>query len=80
MNVTDWSKGLEVTAGGAGVMSHAGLVLLRRLADKTGLAAGLSRALATQRLLVRDRGRVTADLACTITDRAEVISDFRVAG
>ena len=60
MNVTGWSKGLEVTAGGGGVVSHAGLVLLRRLADKTGLTAGLSKALATQRLLVHDRGRVTA--------------------
>jgi len=26
----------------------------------------------------RDRGRVTADLACAIADGAEVISDFRV--
>ena len=78
MNVTGWSKGLEVTAGGGGVVSHAGLVLLRRLADKTGLTAGLSKALASPRLLIHDRGRVTADLACTIADGAEVISDFRV--
>ena len=78
MNVTGWSRGLEVTSGGGGVVSHAGLVLLRRLADKTGLAAGLSRALATQRLLIHDRGRVAADLACAIADGAEVISDFRV--
>jgi hypothetical protein len=60
VNVTGWSKGLEVTAGGEGVVSHAGLALLRRLADKTGLTAGLSRALASSRLLVHDRGRVTA--------------------
>jgi hypothetical protein len=78
VNVTGWSKGLEVTAGGEGVVSHAGLALLRRLADKTGLTAGLSRALASPRLLVHDRGRVTADLACAIADGAEVISDFRV--
>lgn len=78
MKVTGWSKGLEVTAGGGGVVSHAGLVLLRRLADKTGLTAGLSRALASQRLLIHDRGQVTADLACVIADGAEVISDFRV--
>jgi hypothetical protein len=78
VNVTGWSKGLEVTAGGGGVVSHTGLVLLRRLADKTGLTAGLSRALASPRLLIHDRGRVTADLACTIADGAEVISDFRV--
>ncbi len=78
MNVTGWSKGLGVTAGGGGVVSHTGLVLLRRLADKTGLTAGLSRALASPRLLIHDRGRVTADLACAIADGAEVISDFRV--
>jgi hypothetical protein len=56
VNVTGWSKGLEVTCGGEGVVSHAGLVLLRGLADRTGLTSGLSRALASNRLLVHDRG------------------------
>jgi Transposase DDE domain group 1 len=78
VNVTGWSRGLEVTGGGAGVVSHAGLALLRHLADKTGLTAGLSEALASPRLLVHDRGRVLADLACSIADGARVISDFRV--
>ena len=78
MNVTGWSRGLEVSGGGAGVVSHAGLALLRHLADKTGLTGGLSRALASRRLLVHDRGRVLADLACAIADGARVISDFRV--
>ena len=78
MHITGWSKNLEVTAGGEGIVSHAGLGLLRQLTDKTGLTAGLSRALATSRLLIHDRGRVTADLACAIADGAEVISDFRV--
>jgi Transposase DDE domain group 1 len=80
VNVTGWSRGLEVTGGGAGVVSHAGLALLRHLADKTGLTAGLSGALASPRLLVHDRGRVLADLACSIADGARVISDFRVMG
>ena len=78
MNVTGWSNGLEVTGGGEGIVSHAGVALLRQLADKTGLTAGLSKALASPRLLIHDRGRVTADLACAIADGAEVISDFRV--
>ena len=78
MNVTGWSRGLEVSGGGRGVVSHAGLALLRHLADKTGLTGGLSRALATRRILVHDRGRVLADLACAIADGARVISDFRV--
>jgi hypothetical protein len=80
VNVTGWSKGLEVTAGGDGIVSHAGLVLLRQLADRTGLTAGLSKALASGRLLVHDRGRVLADLACAVADGAETVSDFRVMG
>jgi hypothetical protein len=61
-------------------VSHAGLALLRHLADKAGLTGGLARALASARLLVHDRGRVLADLACAIADGARVISDFRVMG
>jgi hypothetical protein len=78
VNLTGWSKRLEVTADGAGIVSHAGLALLRQLTDKTGLTGGLSRALASPRLLIHDRGRVTADLACSIADGSEAISDFRV--
>jgi len=80
VNATGWLKGLEVTGGGTGVVSHAGLALLRALADKTGVTGGLSKALGSERLLVHDRGRVVADLACAIADGAEVISDFRVMG
>ena len=78
MNTTGWLRGLEVTAGGAGIVSHAGVALLRALAGRTGLTGGLSRALASGRPLVHDRGQVLADLACAIADGAEVISDFRV--
>jgi hypothetical protein len=78
VHATGWSQGLDVTADGQGIVSHAGLVLLRALADKTGLTAGLSRALASPRLLIHDRGRVLADLACAIADGGEAISDFRV--
>jgi len=78
VNTTGWLKGLQVTGDGTGIVSHAGVALVRALADKTGLTAGLSKALASRRLLVHDRGRVLADLACAIADGAEVISDFRV--
>ena len=78
MNTTGWLKGLRVTADGAGIVSHAGVALVRALADSTGLTAGLSQALASNWLLVHDRGRVLTDLACAIADGAEVISDFRV--
>jgi Transposase DDE domain group 1 len=79
VNATAWSRGLEVTGGGTGVVSHAGLVLLRQLADRTGLTAGLSQALPSPDSGL-DRGRVFADLACAIADGARVISDFRVMG
>src|SRR6266581_9461567 len=77
VNATGWSRGLEVTGGGTGVVSHAGLVLLRQLSDRMGLTSGLSAALPSP-LGGHDRGRVFADLACAIADRARVISDFRV--
>jgi hypothetical protein len=74
------TEGLQVTADGTGIVSHAGVALIRALADNTGLTTRLSQALASRRLLVHDRGRVLADLACAIADGAEVISDFRVMG
>ena len=61
------------------MVSHAGLVLLRQLADRTGLTVGLSQALPTPGAGL-DRGRVFADLSCAIADGARVISDFRVMG
>jgi hypothetical protein len=78
VKTTGWLKGLEVTADGSGVVSHAGLALLRALADRTGLTGGLVKALASGRLLTHDRGRVFADLACAIADGGEAVSDFRV--
>ncbi|MGH3989767.1 MAG: IS1380 family transposase [Pseudonocardiaceae bacterium] len=78
MNITAWANGLEVTGDGTGIVSHAGLGLLRRLADKTGLTGGLSQALFSGRVLGHDRGRVLADISCAIADGARAISDFRV--
>src|SRR5690348_18405698 len=79
MHATGWSRGLEVTGGGSGVVSHAGVVLLRQLSDRTGLTAGLSAALPSP-AGGHDRGRVFADLACAIADGARGISDFRGLG
>jgi hypothetical protein len=79
VNATGWSHGLEVTGGGTGVVSHAGLALLRQLSDRTGLTSGLSAALPSP-LGGHDRGRVLSGLACAIADGARVISDFRVMG
>jgi hypothetical protein len=78
VNVTAWASGLEVTGDGTGIVSHAGLGLLRRLADKTGLTKGPSQALFSGRVLHHDRGRVLAGISCAIADGARAVSDFRV--
>ncbi len=71
MNSTGWLKGLRVTGGGTGVVSHAGVTLIRGLADKTGLTGGLSEALASRRLLVHDRA------GCWLTWRARSLTAGR---
>jgi hypothetical protein len=76
---TAWSKGLRVTADGTGVVSHAGVVLLRMLADRAGLTAALSTALAQRNWWpTHDRGRVLVDLAVMIADGGEAICDIDV--
>jgi hypothetical protein len=46
VQITQWSKDLTVEVGGHGVVSHVGAVLLRILADRSGLTQALSRAVA----------------------------------
>jgi Transposase DDE domain group 1 len=76
---TAWSKDLRVTADGTGVVSHVGAALLRMLADRAGLTAALSGALARRGWWpVHDRGRVLADLAVMIADGGEAICDIDV--
>lgn len=76
---TAWSKGLRVTADGAGVVSHVGAALLRMLADRTGLTGHLSHALTRRRWWpTHDRGRVLTDLAVMIADGGEAICDIDV--
>lgn len=43
---TPWDSNLSVTCDGEGLVGHAGTVLLRKAADRCGLTAALSRALA----------------------------------
>lgn len=40
-----WDHALKVTGDGAGLVGHAGAILLRKAADQAGLTAGLSAAL-----------------------------------
>ena len=42
MQHTRWDHALKVTADGAGLVGHAGAVLLRKAADQTGLTGQLS--------------------------------------
>lgn len=50
---------------------------LRLIADRTGLTAGLSRALARHGFVpVHDRGRALADTAVLIADGGRVLSDL----
>ncbi|MGI8692895.1 MAG: IS1380 family transposase [Geodermatophilaceae bacterium] len=68
-----------VTADGAGVVSHAGTVLLSEVADRVGLTAALSEATdgRHRRRAGHDPGRVLACVAVAIADGAETISDVQ---
>ncbi len=69
---------VEVTADGAGLVSHAGTALLGRVADKLGLTCALSLRLAglKQRRRGHDPGRVIRDLAVMLADGGECVSDL----
>jgi hypothetical protein len=69
---------VEVTADGAGVVSHAGTALLGQVADKLGLTQALSVRLAAikQRRRGHDPGRVIRDLAVMLADGGECVSDL----
>jgi hypothetical protein len=69
---------VEVTADGAGLVSHAGSALLAQVADKVGLTRGLSLRLAglKQRRRGHDPGRVIRDLAVMLADGGECVSDL----
>ncbi len=79
MKRTQWRPSLVVTTGGRGVVAHAGARLLCDLADRLGLSAGLSAAMAPTKRRRRghDRGHVLVDLAVALADGATAISDLR---
>jgi len=69
---------VEVTADGAGLVSHAGTALLARVADKLGLTKALSLRLGSikQRRRGHAPGRVIRDLAVMLADGGECVSDL----
>ena len=70
---------MSVSGDGVGVVAHAGSVGLRLLADRTGLTAELSKAMARGSFVpVHDRGRVLVDVAVMLADGGESIADIDV--
>src|SRR5437764_4005942 len=69
---------VEVSADGAGLVSHAGSALVAQVADRVGLTEGLSTGLAAvkQRQRGHDPGRVIRDLAVMLVDGGECVSDL----
>ena len=61
------------------MISHAGAIAPRLLADRVGLTAELSKAMTRRRFIpIHDRGRVLIDLAVMLADGGESISDIGV--
>jgi Transposase DDE domain group 1 len=77
MQHNGWDHALKVTATGAGLVGHAGAVLLRKASDQAGLTAQLSAAVkdkGSSPLL--DRGLVLVSLAVAIALGATSMSDI----
>lgn len=74
------SQTVEVRADGEGLVSHAGAFLLVELADRLGLTAALSAAMAStrERRSAHDPGAVLRDLAVAIADGGEHLTDLGV--
>jgi hypothetical protein len=76
---TSWSSGLSFCVDDVAVISHAGTIAPRLLADRVGLTAELSGAMAQRRSIpIHDRGRVLTDVAVMLTGGGESIADIRV--
>jgi hypothetical protein len=74
-----WDHALKVTADGAGLVGHAGAVLLRKAADQAGLTAWLSGTLRKAgQSPVLDRGVVLVLMAAGIALGATSMSDIAV--
>lgn len=74
------ARRVKVSADGVGVVSHAGIGLLREMAEETGLVDALDEALIdTYRgVPVHGPGRVLSDLAVAVADGADCVSGISV--
>ncbi len=80
MNLKTTGKRVEITSDGEGLISHSGAYLLTELADQLGLTSALSAAMAPtrSRRSAHDPGRVIRDLAISIADGGDCLSDLGV--
>jgi hypothetical protein len=77
MQHNGWDHALKVTADGAGLVGHAGTVLLRKAADQAGLTGQLSAALRKAGTSPAfDRGIVLVSLAAAMALGATSMSDI----
>ncbi|MER5918159.1 transposase [Streptomyces sp. NPDC001982] len=73
---TGWDRRLSVVADGKRLIGHAGAVLLRRCADRTGLTDALTKVLPSSTVAGwRDRAAVLVQLAVAIVLGAENLSE-----
>jgi hypothetical protein len=74
------SQTVEVRADGEGLVSHAGAFLLVELADRLGLTAALCEAMSPtrERRSAHDPGVVLRDLAVSVADGGDCLSDLGV--
>ena len=74
-----WDHGLAVTAGGDGLVGHAGGIIVREMADRSGLTAALKDALAREgRFPEIDRGVAMVSAAVMIALGGESMSGIAV--
>lgn len=72
-----WDQRLVIASGGKGLVGHAGAILLRKCADRTGLTSGLNRVLPCGKGPGWwDRGTVLVSLAVAIVLGATSMSDI----
>src|ERR1700734_1999941 len=79
MQHNGWDHALKVTGDGAGLVGHAGAILLRKAADQAGLTGWLGAALEKAgKSPVLDRGIVLVSMAAAIALGAASMSDIAV--
>ncbi len=80
MNQKQLARRVEVTSDAEGLISHSGAYLITELADRLGLTEALSVAMAPtrKRRSAHDPGVVLRDLAVTISDGGDCVSDLGV--